>query len=66
MTIEDYRADKRRMRFARKAVDSMPTDPKETARDLARNHHGQHVACLSCAIVALYFDAEVVVTERRG
>lgn len=67
MTLDEYRADKERMKWAAVFAASAARDGDVVAlaRDLAGNGHmGKHVACPSCAVVALYLEVEVSIKER--
>jgi hypothetical protein len=61
MTLQDYRNDKKRIGFAGKVAKGNGWDAAYVEEHLLSAHQGQHVACISCAIVALYFDVEIAV-----
>lgn len=64
MTLQDYRDDKERIEFAETVATGNGWDAEWVREYLVSAHQGQHLACLSCAMVALYFDVEVEVVAR--
>jgi hypothetical protein len=61
MTLQDYRDDEDRIEFARQVAQDNDWDAAYVREHFVQAHQGQHTACLTCALVAVYFDVELVV-----
>jgi hypothetical protein len=63
VTLQDYRDDTGRIEFARQVAQINDWDAAYVREHFVQHHQGQHVACLTCALVAVYFDVEIVVKQ---
>jgi hypothetical protein len=61
VTLEDYRNNAERIDFARQVAEGNGWDADYVREHFASTHQGQHTACLTCAVVAAFFDVEIVV-----